>query len=179
MSTIPKAMRYLYRKRLNSIYDGNISFKKRGSKSFVISPGSVRKHAIKDDDLVLIKTDIDGALSWDDDARPSREVMLHSLSLLDTDEELYVVHCHPPNILSFVRDNELQDIKTSFPEIEYDIGENVKYYTAGSERLARETCNNLRENDIAALEKHGIVAKGDDLHKIVDMIEVLDFYCSI
>jgi len=179
MTTIPKAMCLLYKKRLNSIYDGNISHKKSSSRSFVISPGSVRKHTIQDEELVLVKTSEDDILSWDIGKKPSREVMLHSLSLFDTDDELYVVHCHPPNILRFIRDNELRDIKTTFPEIEYNIGENVNYYTAGSERLAKETQHKLKGNDIIALEKHGVVGKGKDLLKIVDMIEVIDFYCNI
>ena len=61
----------------------------------------------------------------------------------------------------------------------YSIGGNVGYYTAGSSELAKGVYRNLKETDIVALEKHGVTAKGKDLQKIVDMIEVIDYYCKI
>lgn len=177
MLTIPKAMRHLYRRRLSSIYDGNISHKKKGSNSFIITPGSLRKHCLDDEDMVQVNVADD--LHWDEGVSPSREVMLHYYTLFDTKDDLYVVHCHPPNVLRFIRDNEFRDIKALFPELEYKIGDDVEYYSAGTDRLAKEVYENLRGNDIVALHKHGIVAKGDDLQKVVDMVEVLDFYCAI
>ena len=72
-------------------------------------------------------------------------------------------------------------IKYFFPEIPFKIGENVPYFPAGSFKLATETYKNMNENnnEIVMLENHGVVVKGDDLEHMIDMIEIIDYYCEI
>ena len=53
------------------------------------------------------------------------------------------------------------------------------YYPSGSDDLAENVAKNIKGADIVSLHKHGITAVGDDLQKVIDMIEVLDYYCMI
>ena len=38
---------------------------------------------------------------------------------------------------------------------------------------------NENNNEIVMLENHGVVVKGDDLEHMIDMIEIIDYYCEI
>ena len=73
-------------------------------------------------------------------------------------------------------------IQYLFPEIFFKIGQNVKFHPAGTMELANQTYANLQceNNDIVALEKlGGVVAKGKNLEAVIDMIEIVDYYCEI
>ena len=109
-------------------------------------------------------------------------------SLLQTnknyfDKDTFVVHAHPPNIIKYAgieKSNELNNIKDIFPEINVGkIGKNVKYYDAGSNDLAINCYKNLLNNDIVALERHGSLSIGNDIDKIFEDIETLEYYINI
>ena len=177
--SIAHAMKTLYDSGLTSIYDGNISFKEKDGQFFMITPGSVRKHTIVEKDLVKITID-SGNVIVPEHGKPSKELPLHSMLQLNCENNLYVVHCHPPDVLSFIHNGrELFEILNEFPELDYKIGKNVNYYMAGSDSLAKETFDNILNNDIVALERHGVVAKGPDLQSVLDTIEVVNYYCKV
>ena len=64
--------------------------------------------------------------------------------------------------------------KDKFPEIPFNIGLNVKYYQAGSEELACNTFKNIQNNDIVALEKHGIVCISNNLNYAIDFYAFIE-----
>lgn len=176
---ISDATKYLYAKRLTSIYDGNVSFRKAKSTSFVITPSGFRKHELRENEMITVFFENEELVYK---GNPSQEIDLHYniLKNLNLEEELYVVHCHPQNILSFIHDEqELSDILLEYPEINYKIGKNVKYFKAGSKDLADSTYLNIINNDIVALEQHGIVCISNDLRKCLDIVEIIDYYCEI
>tara|TARA_B100001093_G_C26468964_1_gene859735 strand:- start:102 stop:707 length:606 start_codon:yes stop_codon:yes gene_type:complete len=189
---IINAMNQLYNNKFISIRDGNVSFKPKNEKYFYISAGSIKKNIINEDQVVKIdfKKYYEGQtnLIYDKDYKyqPSRELFMHSfLQTHDIfkNKDTFVVHAHPPNIISYVGlkySNQLNNIKDKFPEINVGkIGENVPYFDAGSNDLAENSFNKLIGNDIVALEKHGTLSIGDDIDKILEDIETLEYYINI
>ena len=189
---IINAMNQLYNNKFISIRDGNVSFKPKNEKYFYISAGSIKKNIINEDQVVKIdfKKYYEGQtkLNYDKDYKyqPSRELFMHSFLQthdLFKNKDTFVVHAHPPNIISYVglkHSNQLNNIKDEFPEINVGkIGENVPYFDAGSNDWAEDSFNKLIGNDIVALEKHGTLSIGDDIDKILEDIETLEYYINI
>ena len=192
---IVDTMKKLYSNNYISIRDGNVSFKPKFENYFYISAGSVKKNEINEDQIIKVKfsknKDNHGEkinnylLNYNKyyKYKPSREIHMHSLLQTNKyyfDKDTFVVHAHPPNIIKYVgleKSNELNNIKNIFPEINVGkIGKNVKYYDAGSDDLAINCYNNLFNNDIVALERHGSLSIGDDIDKIFEDIETLEYY---
>ena len=184
---IPESLVRIYQRKLSSVNDGNISVKLANKKYFHITPGGMkRKHDVKDSDLVEVKFNNSIYSIADVNKTPSREIDLHALLLMDSefDKDSCVVHCHPRNIIAYTgltHHIELKTIKYLFPEIPFKIGENVPYFPAGSYELATGAYNNIttNNNEIVMLENHGVVVRGDDLEYMIDIIEMIDYYCEI
>ena len=194
---ITDTMKRLYNNKYISIRDGNISFKPKNENFFYISAGSVRKNNLNEDQVIKvnfekIKKTEKGSYPFKIDYNknfrynPSREIYMHSY--LQThpnyrDKDIFVVHAHPPNIISYIgmdKNKELKNIKNIFPELNVGkIGNNVKYYDAGSKTLAFNCYKNLLKNDIIGLEKHGSLSIGNDIDEIFEYIETLEYYIKI
>lgn len=197
--SIVDTMKRLYANKYISIRDGNVSFKPKGADFFYISAGQVRKNEINTDQVIkvdfrrkdsFIDNNITGNynLSFDENYpyAPSREIYMHSFLQTLTNNyfsDTFVVHAHPPNIIAYTGlkyNNELRDIKLTFPELNVGkIGLNVKYHNAGSYELANNCLQNLNRHDIVALERHGTLSIGNDVDKIFEDIETLEYYTDI
>ena len=88
-----------------------------------------------------------------------QEIYMHSFLLtneLYKNKDVFVVHAHPPNIISYMGFNdhrELNTIKNIFPELNVgNIGKNVNYHDAGTISLAKNCYDNLLRNDLVGLE---------------------------
>ena len=191
---IVETMKMLYNKKFISPRDGNISFKPKNKNYFYISAGSVKKKDLNEDQIIKVDFDINfenkfnHILKYNKDYKylPSREIHMHSF--LQThpyyyNKNTYIVHAHPPNITSYIgikNSFELNNIKNTFPEINVgNIGKNVMYHDAGSNNLAMYAFINLLKNDIVGLERHGTLSIGDDIDKIIEDIETLEYYIDI
>lgn len=184
---IVDTMKRLYNNSFISIRDGNVSFKPKNENYFYISAGSVKKNEINEDQIIKVEFN-NNKLIYDENFKyqPSREIHMHSL--LQThkpnfDKDTFVIHAHPPNIISYIglnMSNELDTIKTIFPELNVGkIGKNVKYHEAGSMDLASDCYNRLLNNDIVGLERHGTLSIGHDIDRLFEDIETLEYYIDI
>ena len=194
---IVDCMKLLYKSKYISMRDGNVSFKPKNSNYFYISAGSIKKNEINEDQVIKVnfkKSDMifPNKLNYDIDYnknykyQPSREILMHSFLQTDKiydDEDVFVVHAHPPNIISYIginKSNELKNIKNIFPEINVgEIGDNVKYHHAGSYDLAKDCYDKLTNNEIIGLERHGSLSIGSDIEQIMENIETLEYYIDI
>lgn len=196
---IVDTMKRLYANKYISIRDGNVSFKPKGADYFYISAGQVRKNEINTDQVIkvnfrqkdtLINDHITGNYNLTFDKKypytPSREIFMHSFLQTLTENyfsDTFVVHAHPPNIIAYTGLNnnyELHNIKLTFPELNVGkIGLNVKYHHAGSYELANNCLRNLKYHEIVALERHGSLSIGNDIDKIFEDIETLEYYTNI
>ena len=177
-------MKYMFSKRLISARDGNVSFKPKDKKYFLISPTSVRKNDLHQNQILKIHFDHAGNLKYDEKkGKPSRELYMHSFLLTNHkffDKDTFVIHAHPPNVISYMgfdKYRELDTIKDCFPEINVgDIGKNIKYHDAGSMDLAKNCYDNLLNKDLVGLERHGTLSIDSDSDKIIEDIETLEYY---
>lgn len=180
-------MKRLYKNNYISIRDGNVSFKPKNENYFYISAGSVKKNEINEDQIIKVKFN-NNKLTYDENYKyqPSREIHMHSLLQAhkpNFEKDTFVIHAHPPNIISYIglnMSNELDTIKTIFPELNVGkIGKNVKYHEAGSMDLASDCYNKLLNNDIVGLERHGSLSIGHDIDRLFEDIETLEYYINI
>ena len=169
--------------------DGNISYKPANANFFYITPASLRKHEINNDDIVKMninyndKTIIKDAES---NRTPSGEIDLHGKFMLDNnyyDKNVCIVHCHPPYMLAYIgmikKNRELKTILSLFPELSIKVGDNVPYIEAKTPLLAEKTYEMMGDNEIVALKQHGIVAMGESFQRVMEIIETLEYYCKI
>lgn len=184
-------MKEIYDKGWIAPYDGNVSFRNKEWDCFLITPAGVNKSKIKDTDIVMMDI-IEGGYkkAYDDEPNPSGEVELHyKLLMKNPDENRFVVHCHPPNILAFMgvmndyRDGDrLNNLTSYFPELGIHIGEDVPFICARSKELAESVLHSFSYDDkyeIVGLKQHGIVCIGSDLERIMNVIETVEYYCAI
>lgn len=206
-------MRYLlchyikecYKNKWIAPIDGNLSFKPANSNFFYITPASLRKHEINNDDIVKIFIDYENnkiTIDNKSNRTASGELELHSNILTDKkfkNTNLCVVHVHPPYILAYIglrKNRELKTILELFPELNIKIGNNVPYITAKTSDLAQKTYENINNvnnensenndhckycehNEIVALRNHGVVCIGKNFQKVMEIIETLEYYCKI
>ena len=184
-SYVSKAMTNLYKKRLITLRDGNLSYKPKNKNYFYISAGSVKKDYLNEDQIIMVEFDDKKKLTYNKNFlyQPSRELFMHSFLHVNEkyiNKDIFVVHAHPKNIISFMgfeKNRELNEIKTFFPEINVgDIGKNVPYHDAGSINLATNCYDNLVNNEIVGLERHGTLSIGTDVDRIIENIETLEYY---
>lgn len=168
--------------------DGNISFKAANNDYYFITPASIIKSKITKEDVLKLSLKNDKILENKLNRRPSGELTLHSLILKDPayeDEDICIIHCHPPHILAYVglikTNKELSTIKEYFPELSEDIkiGPNVGHITARTQKLGETTYQNIKGNSIVALKQHGVVAIGNTFEEVIEIIETLEYYCRI
>ena len=187
---LAETMKNLYNKKYLTVRDGNISFKPKNCDYFYITAGSVKKNDMNEEQILKIKMtskqDLIYCYKNNQNYKPSREINIHSFLQMDKkyyDKDTFVVHVHPPNILSYIGVNnciELNTIQDKFPEINAGkIGENVKFFEAGTIELADNCYKNLLNNDILGMERHGTLSIGEDMDKIIENIDTLEFYTNI
>jgi L-fuculose-phosphate aldolase len=182
-----KYMKKCYDNKWISSKDGNISFKHFNSDYFYITPGNLYKNNLKPNDILKINL-YNNKILKKTNLKPSGEIILHNLLLRDDlyeNQDLCIVHCHPPHILAFIgllkTDRELNEIKKIFPEINKDIkiGKNVPFIKARTKELGQTVYKNLINNSIVALKRHGVVSIGRTFEETMDNIETIEYYCKI
>lgn len=184
-------MKTIYNNGYITLRDGNISYKPKLSDFFLITAGGVKKNQLTEEEIIKVNfQSLDSVTtmrySKNNIYKPSQELNMHALLLThkaNYDKNIYVLHVHPPNIISFMgltKSRELNTIKEYFPEINVDnIGNNVPFLDAGSDDLATKSFHNLYGNNIVGLERHGTLSVGRDIDKLVEDIETLEYYTSI
>lgn len=186
--SIANYMKECYLRGWISKRDGNISFKKSQSDYYYISPAGVRKNEMKENDILKVGLYDNKIIENKSNLKPSGEIILHSLLLKDNvykDQDLCIVHCHPPYILAFVgllkSERELKHIREVFPEMDgrIKIGKNVPFIAARTKELGETTYKNLLNNSIVSLKRHGVVSIGQTFEDAMENIETLEYYCKI
>ena len=189
-------MKNLYDNKMITLRDGNISYKPKGKNYFYISPGSLKKNNLTEEQIIKIYyqpvDDNYSNLKYElyynknNKYKPSREIHMHALLQthpMNYDKDVYIVHAHPVNCIAYMGINEkteLNTIKDIFPELNVrSIGKNVKYHEAGSIGLAKDCLNCLKEHTIVGLERHGTLSMGEDPERLCEELETLEFYTTI
>ncbi|MEM4081098.1 MAG: class II aldolase/adducin family protein [Pyrobaculum sp.] len=160
-------VKLLYDRGHITLLSGNVSVKEGGY--VIVTPTSRPKPFLTEDDLVWI--DLDGVVVKGRH-KPTSEWRMHVEIYKQRRDVNAVVHTH--DVLPTVLAKHLD--ATSLSEAEAYIGSGiavVPYIKPGTRELAEATASVLKNNNVAILERHGVVAVGRDLAEAVNRVEVL------
>lgn len=162
--------------RLTKGTGGNISICDREKKIMAISPSGLDYYQTKPEDVVVM--DMDGNVI-DGRRRPSTEYNLHRIFYVKRDDCNSVVHCH--SMFSAV----LACLRWSIPASHYMIalaGKDVRcaeYATFGTQELAENAFEAMRDRNAVLLANHGLLAVSTDLPNAFNIAEEIEFCAEI
>jgi len=164
---------YIYSKNLVPGKSGNISvrFQENGFQKVAITRSGIAKKNVDEEDVVII--DIDGNV-LEGNKKPSSETFMHLGIYKNRDDINGIVHGHPPYTTGFsMSDKPLKRLE-GFGEIKNPIIPSVKYSKPGSEELAKDTSEMMRNEDVVILKNHGLVAAGVNLDEAATLAEFIE-----
>ena len=188
LTAIGDVMRRAYDRGWITTRDGNISLRKRGSKTLYITPSGWRKTIIHPEHIVKLKLDDVGEISIPHGASPSGELEMHRLLQQQNLTTRAVVHLHPTHIVAAMFAGwDLQDLSRLFPEVNRytRVGPTVVTLPAISQELAIQTHRSMTDGsgqvayDIVGQAQHGVCAIAGDPWSAYEHIERLDHVCEI
>ncbi len=166
----------LYEKGYIVATDGNISAL-IDQKRIIITPSGLRKEKLSEDDLVVV--DRNGNIVKGKH-KPSSEIYMH-LGIYEKRKDVRaIIHAHPPHATaySFVMPREytpqLVETRDLVGKINF-----VPYREPGTQDLAMEVREKIKDSLALVLHKHGVVVGGKDLWDAFSRLERLEFEMKI
>lgn len=164
-------------KNLTKGSGGNISIFMREEGLMAITPSGIDYYAIKPEDIVIM--DLDGNVV-EGEKKPSSEHSMHSIFYREREDINAVVHFHS------VYASVLACLEWELPPTHYLIavsgGENVrcaKYATFGTEELARNAFEAMKDRYVVFLANHGMLAGAKDLPNAFGKAEEIELCAEI
>jgi L-fuculose-phosphate aldolase len=124
----------------------------------------------------VVRVDNDG--NWDGDLRPSSEWRMHHSIYERCENANAVVHTHSDYCVALACNNQ------PLPGFHYMVGTFggrdvpcVPYSTFGTEKLAADAANALRDRAACLLGNHGMICRGRDFDTAVANAERLEVLC--
>lgn len=205
LDTICEVMKRAYDKNWISTRDGNASYRRKDEPFLYITPSGVRKQMLTAEMILKLKFPEystqenlwDHLERIDDDYQrkiiglnPSGELPLHVLLQKNLQENRVVLHLHPTYTVAAIHAGfDLQDLAKDFPEINRytRVGPTVPIIQPISKELAYASISALGLNDqtgdvnfdIIGLDRHGIIAIGQDAWSAFEHAERLEHICQI
>lgn len=156
---------------------GNISIYMREAGLMAITPSGIDYYKIKPEDIVIM--DLDGNVV-EGDKKPSSEHSMHSIFYRDREDINAVVHFHS------VYASVLACLQWELPATHYLIavsgGENVrcaKYATFGTDELAQNAFDAMKDRYVVFLANHGMIAGAKDLPNAFGKAEEIEMCAEI
>jgi L-fuculose-phosphate aldolase len=152
---------------------GNVSI--RVGDLVVISPSGVAYEAMRAEDVGI--HDLDGN-AVEATLAPSSELALH-LSVYGANDHTAVVHTHAPASTAL---STVVDVVPGSHYYSALFGGTVRvapYATFGTQRLADNVAEALRDRTAALMANHGAVLVGQALPKVLDRVPYLEYICDV
>jgi L-fuculose-phosphate aldolase len=162
-------LKFLKKKSLNLASEGNISIRTTGG--FYISPSAVSPEKIKSKDIVFInsKNTIEGS------SKPSSEWKMHSLIYREKKDIKAIVHSHS------IWASSVSCLRERIPPFHYMIAELggddipcAKYALFGSDKIARNVLNSLKNRKGCLMENHGQITIGKSIEEALSLCESIE-----
>ena len=175
-----EATKNLARLGLNNGSEGNISC--RFGDSVFITPSGM--DALKLDELKIVEVDLDGKIK--NGQKPSSEILMHLKIYKNKRKIKAIVHCHSmwASILSCQR--------LKIPAFHYMVaefgGEDIKcskYATFGSNKLANNVLNVVKDRNGCLISNHGQLTIAENLDNAVNLALALEklskqyYFCNL
>lgn len=140
---------------------GNISKRiKSGIGDIVaITPTSRSLSDLRQEDIVLV--DIEGNVLTK--GNPSSEVNMHLQIYEKRPDVNAIVHIHSTFATGFAFSNKKIKRFEGFGEIKNEYLSSIEYEKPGSDELAKNASENIINEDVLILKKHGVICVGDSL----------------
>ncbi len=153
---------------------GNLSVLNRNEKLMAISPSGIDYFKIKPKDIVVL--DLEGNIV-DGDKKPSSELQMHRIFYKNRDDIEAIIHTHT------VYATSLSCLNITLPAVHYLValaGLNVrcaKYATYGTEELAENALEAMKDRYAVLLANHGLLVGSIDLVNAFNITEEIE-YCA-
>mgnify|MGYP001306826203 FL=1 len=163
-------------KNLTKGTSGNLSIFNRDKKLFAITPSGIDYYNTKIEDIVIM--DIDGNVV-EGSKKPSSEHNLHRIFYANREDIGAIVHAH--TIYSTV----LSCMNMSLPAVHYMIasaGKDVrcaKYATFGTEELAKNAYDEMKDRKAVLLANHGVLTGGKDIFEAFSILEDVEYVSEL
>lgn len=163
-------------KNLTKGTSGNLSIFDRDKKLFAITPSGIDYYNTKIEDIVIM--DIDGNVV-EGSKKPSSEHNLHRIFYANREDIGAIVHAH--TIYSTV----LSCMNMSLPAVHYMIasaGKDVrctKYATFGTEELAKNAYDEMKDRKAVLLANHGVLTGGKDIFEAFSILEDVEYVSEL
>lgn len=140
---------------------GNISKRiKSGIGDIVaITPTSRSLSDLRQEDIVLVDTEGNVLTK----GKPSSEVNMHLQIYEKRPDVNAIVHIHSTFATGFAFSNKKIKRFEGFGEIKNEYLPSIEYEKPGSDELAKNASENIINEDVLILKKHGVICVGDSL----------------
>ena len=155
---------------------GNISIYNREQKLMAISPSGLDYFETKPEDIVVLN--LEGEII-DGNRKPSSEFGMHRIFYQRREDINAIVHTHSPFCTTIAALN--WDLPAASYLVAY-AGPNVrcaKYATFGTEELAENAFEAMKERRAVLLANHGLLAGAHDLINAFNIAEEIEFSAEI
>lgn len=167
-SEICEIAHYLYNKGLIPGKSGNISA--RFQDTVAITPRGVSLGQVREDEIVLLNMEGDILAGG---ANPSSELHLH-LEVYKNKNVQGIVHTHSAYATGFAMSGKKIERLEGFGELKMPFLKMVDYAQPGTMKLAQLVGKALKEEDVIILERHGVVATGENLTEAALLAEFVE-----
>lgn len=173
---IVKYGKKLLERNLTTGTGGNISIYNREEDLVAISPSGIDYFQTKPEDVVVLN--LRGEVI-DGNRKPSSELMLHLIMYKNREDLNSIVHTHS------IYATSVSCMNQDLPPVHYMIavaGENVrcaKYATFGTEELAINAFESMKDRNAVLLANHGLLSGGGSIKQAFKIAEDIEFVAEI
>ncbi len=166
--------RIAYQRQLVSGTGGNLSARIPGRDEILITPSAVSLRECTPEDFILV--DLAGEkVAGREDLVASKEVFLHTAVYAARPDVHAISHLHPPYCIVFAVRNRQIPLVTITAEVRLGPTPVVPEAPSGSRRLAnlvRDTVLAWKDARLILLERHGVLAIGENLRDTIDVADL-------
>lgn len=163
-------------KNLTKGTSGNLSIFNREKELFAITPSGIDYYETRIEDIVIMN--LNGNVV-EGNKKPSSEYNLHRIFYVNRDDINAIVHAHT------VYSTVLSCLKMSLPAVHYMIasaGKDVRcaeYETFGTEELAKNAYDAMRDRKAVLLANHGVLTAGKDIFEAFSILEDVEYVSEL
>lgn len=163
---------YVFQRGLVSGKAGNVSgrFKTDRGDVVAITPTLKSLADLREEDIILVNEDGENLTK----GKPSSELGMH-LAIYKAKPDIYgIVHTHSPYATGFAFSNKRIKRLEGFGAIESEYIKDIDYFKPGSEELAQNAAEALKNEDVIILKNHGVIATGKDVKEAATLVEFVE-----
>lgn len=157
ISQLIEVCKNIYNRQLISGKSGNVSV--RLGDYIAITPTLKSLNNLKEEDIVLV--DMESNILTK--GKPSSEVNMHLNIYKKRNDVNAIVHTHSPYVTGFAFSSKNLKRLEGFGEIKNPYVSSIEYEKPGSIELANSVANDIKNEDVLILKKHGVICIGKNL----------------